>query len=501
MDLELFEGDDPREKTLAWARRVGLPTAAAEALARHVEQQAAAAAAAAAETVAATTTIDATPHPSAPSTPSPPAHERLYARAAQTREKLEARRRREAEAAERERREVLSRPQTNWISAVLTRDRGGGERRGHHGRLTSYGEMLHAEAVALQERRARLVAEGREARELAELAECRRHQHRASSWLSSSASSSSLSSSWPQRAAAREARLAELRRQQDEAAMAECTFAPRTNSNNHGGSSNVGQRDLVLYEDAAQRRARSEQRRREQAREEQLLFRPRLAETAASRASFARQMGRLQLFEGEEKQQLSQRQQQQQAGPQAHLLAALAPPPPAVVQRLYASAAYAEARRRERQSAEEEHQRASCPLLRPQSACEAAGAHLHALAAERAWRARRAAEEEEERLSAAAASPKLDARSQQLAQRLAREKFGEIFDLLVKEEEDEVAPLLRLLDPDAARDVATVAARLGGRQLLELDRSAFCDLMAEAVARTPRPRTYLCRPKKKKAID
>lgn len=63
------------------------------------------------------------------------------------------------------------------------------------------------------------------------------------------------------------------------------------------------------------------------------------------------------------------------------------------------------------------------------------------------------------------------------------------------------------LPPDAALDVASVAARIGNngcggdRGVLppDLDRAAFCDLMAEAVARSPRPRAYLGRPKTTKA--
>lgn len=287
LDLEICEGDDPRDKARALARRFGLSATVADALVQHVASAIAAAAAAAARAAAAP--------------PLKSAHESLYARAAEARERLEARRWREAEEERARRDELASTNHTGWVSAALTRDRGVGggspesPHRHRHYRLTSYGEMLHAEAVAAQERRARLVAEARAAREAAELAACRPWSSSSSPGASASSSfcsASALVSSWPARAAAREARLEELRRQRDEAAMAECTFAPRTNCSSSSSCQGSGKGPADAPFAVVQRlyyasAARAEARRRERVGEQSGERRPRPRRSRPTRAASA----------------------------------------------------------------------------------------------------------------------------------------------------------------------------------------------------------------------
>jgi len=395
-DLIIRVGDDPREMARRFALDAGLSPTVAAALERHVLSAATATAGAAAAAAA--------------------THERLYARAAETREKLEARRREQADSELQQARRA--RPSISWVSAQLAMARGApGQDGGEEGdgddevsqqqrrdRLTSYAEMLHAEAGQAQQRRAAAVAAAataRVAREMAKMAAAPRLT------LASS-------SRWPERLsvgnAATEARLMEARRQLESSELAACTFAPRTNS--AGGSGGLGgdcdggrRHSELLYREAEQRRARQEQARESAARRDALVpFSPQLFDTAASRASFARRMQRL------------GQQRRQDDGLDA-------PPPrpsllPPVVQRLYAAAAHTEAMKAERERRDRQEARGR-QAWRSKAAAEAVGASLHALGAERLFRARRAAEAEVARIRAQASAPKSCAYSVRLQERLA----------------------------------------------------------------------------------
>jgi hypothetical protein len=164
--------------------------------------------------------------------------------------------------------------------------------------------MLHAEATQAQQRRAYACAEAAAAKLARELAGATFRPH-----LTSGNAGAASSPWWHERLACdprratKEARLEALRREQEQAELADCTFTPRSNHNCSSSSSNCTccgpewsppPRQLLLYHEAAHRLKRLDKTRQEQAqREARQLFRPRTLETEAARAAFARRMRQL----------------------------------------------------------------------------------------------------------------------------------------------------------------------------------------------------------------